>query len=354
MSSVYGNILKVSTFGESHGGGIGVVVDGVPAGIELTEEVVQLELDKRRPGTSQFVSPRKEADSVEIVSGVYEGKTIGSPVMMLIRNTNQRSKDYGDLLQKFRPGHADYSYFKKYGVTPLPGGGRSSGRETAGRVAAGVIARLILGNDIIIKSAVTQIGKIVAKDIDYDCAGSNQLRFGDALLLQAAENEINIAKAENDSVGGSVILEVTGLPAGVGEPVFDKLDARIAAALFSIGGVKGVEIGAGFAAAGMRGSDFNDPLSSDMMSPVSNNAGGILGGISSGAPITVRIAIKPTPSIASVQNTINAAGENCDIVVKGRHDPCICPRVAIVAEAMMALALADLLLEHKARYTLAE
>ncbi len=354
MSSVYGNILRVSTFGESHGGGIGVVVDGVPSGIELSEQIVQVELDKRRPGTSEFVSPRNEADCVEIVSGVYEGYTIGSPVMLLIRNTNQRSKDYGDLLQKFRPGHADYTYFKKYGVTPLPGGGRSSGRETAGRVAAGVIARLILGSDVIIKSAVAQIGKVIAESIDFDCAGGNQLRFGDALLLGAAENEVNTAKAENDSVGGSVVLEVTGLPAGIGEPVFDKLDARIAGALFSIGGVKGVEIGAGFAAAGMRGSEFNDPLPSEMKSPVSNNAGGILGGISSGAPITARIAIKPTPSIASVQKTINAAGENCDIVVKGRHDPCICPRVAIVAEAMMALALADLLLEHRARYPLAE
>ena len=350
MSSVFGNILKVSTFGESHGGGVGVVVDGVPSGIELSEEIVQIELDKRRPGTSKFVSPRKETDQVEIVSGVFNGLTIGSPVMMLIRNTNQRSKDYGDLRDKFRPGHADYTYFMKYGTPPLPGGGRSSGRETAGRVAAGAVARLILGNSFVFNSAVTQVGGIKAKDIDFEFARSNQLRFGDALLLSKAENEVNNARANHDSVGGCVDINVTGVPAGIGEPVFDKLDSRLASALFSIGGVKGVEIGAGFLVAGMHGSEFNDPITDDMSNPCSNNAGGILGGISTGAPISVRLAVKPTPSISSAQDTINLKGEKCKIEVKGRHDPCICTRVAVVAEAMVALALADLLLEHRARY----
>ena len=350
MSSVYGNILKVSTFGESHGGGIGVIVDGTPAGLELTEELVQQELDKRRPGTSRFVSPRQEKDRVEILSGVVAGKTIGTPVMLLIRNTNQRSKDYGDLLEKFRPGHADYTYYKKYGVPPLPGGGRASGRETAGRVAAGVIARQILGGGVILESAVTQVGKIEAETIDFGFARSNQIRFGDALLLAQAEKEIDNARENHDSVGGRVKVVVRGVPAGVGEPVFDKLDARIAGALFSIGGVKGVEIGAGFAVAGMRGSEFNDPIYPVMTDSSNNNAGGILGGISNGAPIVVRIAVKPTPSIARVQETINLRGEGCQIKVLGRHDPCICSRVAIVAEAMMALALADLLLEHRARY----
>ncbi len=350
MGSVLGNILKVSTFGESHGSGIGVVIDGAPAGIELNEGIIQVELDKRRPGTSRFVSPRKEADKVEILSGTVAGKTIGSPIMLLIRNTNQRSKDYGDLLEKFRPGHADYTYYKKYGTPPLPGGGRSSGRETAARVAAGVVARLILGTKVIIQSAVSQVGSVVAQDLDFEFARSNQLRFGDALLLAEAEREVEVAMADNDSVGGCVVIEVKGVPAGVGEPVFDKLDARIAGALFSIGGVKGVEVGAGFQAAGMRGSNFNDPITGDMQAVTSNNAGGILGGISCGAPIVLRIAVKPTPSIATVQNTINLNGEGCKIEVRGRHDPCICSRVAIVAEAMVALALADLLLEHRARY----
>ena len=350
MSSVFGNILRVSTFGESHGGGVGVIVDGTPAGFELTEALVQQELDKRRPGTSRFVSPRQEKDRVEILSGVVAGKTIGTPVMMLIRNTNQRSKDYGDLLEKFRPGHADYTYFKKYGVSPLPGGGRSSGRETAARVAAGVIARQILGEMVTFDSAVTRVGAVEAGTVDYEFARGNQIRFGDALLLTEAENEIDKARENHDSVGGRVEILVRGVPAGVGEPVFDKLDARIAGALFSIGGVKGVEIGAGFAVAGMYGSEFNDPICPDMSNPLGNNAGGILGGIATGAPIIARIAVKPTPSIARVQDTINIQNDVCQIKVQGRHDPCICSRVAIVAEAMMALALADLLLEHRARY----
>ena len=350
MSSVYGNILKVSTFGESHGGGVGVVVDNVPAGMTLDEEIIQIELNKRRPGTSKFVSPRNEADKVEIISGVASGKTLGTPIMMLIRNTNQRSKDYGDLLEKFRPSHADYTYFMKYGTTPQPGGGRSSGRETAGRVAAGVIARLILGQGVLFNSAVVQVGNIKSEKVDFEFARSNPLRFGDESLLAAAEEEVNKTRADEDSIGGVIELEVRGLPAGIGEPVFDKLDARLAGALFSIGGVKGVEIGAGFTAAGMRGSEYNDPISANMSMTERNNAGGILGGISTAAPIKVRIAVKPTPSISIPQDTINLKGEACTIEVKGRHDPCLCPRIAVVAEAMMALALADLLLEHRARY----
>lgn len=349
MSSVFGNLIKVSTFGESHGSGVGVVVDGIPAGLPIDEDIIQKQLDRRRPGTSKFVSPRNEGDKVEILSGVAEGKSLGTPIAMLVRNTNQRSKDYGDLLEKFRPGHADYAYYHKYGTPPQPGGGRSSGRETLSRVAAGAIAQLILGEEVQVDSAVSVIAGHKADKIDFVYAGTNPLRWGDSSSIKNVEEIVSSAIAEGDSVGGMVILEVRNVPAGLGEPVFDKLDARIGGALFSIGGVKSVEIGSGIEASSMKGSEFNDAISPEGSTWKTNNAGGILGGISTGQNIVVRIAVKPTPSISKQQQTVNISGQECDISVNGRHDPCLCGRVAVVAESMLKLVLADSLLEMKAR-----
>lgn len=351
--STLGQILRATTFGESHGAGVGVVVDGVPAGLPLTEEMIQTQLDRRRPGTSKFVTPRKEEDLVEILSGVAGGRTLGSPVALLVRNTNQRSKDYGDLLEKFRPGHADYSAFRKYGTPPQPGGGRASGRETLARVAAGAIARLILGEGVRFYSATTQVGAVEAQTLDYAHAQENPLRFSDPERTAEAEKTVEEAMARGDSVGGVVSLLVTGAPAGLGEPVFDKLDALLGGALFSIGGVKGVEFGEGFGVSKLLGSENNDAITPACehggLWP-SNLAGGILGGISTGQPLTARIAVKPTPSISLPQQTIRLGGEPCNIEVKGRHDPCLCPRVGVVAEAMLALVLADALLLQRARH----
>lgn len=354
--STIGQILRATTFGESHGAGVGVVVDGVPAGLPLSEDVIQLQLDRRRPGTSKFVTPRKEEDKVEILSGVADGLTLGSPVAMLVRNTNQRSRDYGDLLQKFRPGHADYSYFRKYATPPQPGGGRSSGRETLARVAAGAIARIILGGRVRFLSATTQVGGIKAETLNFSFADVHPLRFAGPGKAAEAEILVEEAMARGDSVGGIVALRVEGLPAGLGEPVFDKLDALLGGALFSIGGVKGVEFGSGFSSAGLFGSEHNDPITpeaeNDGLWPA-ENSGGMLGGISTGQPLSARIAVKATPSISIPQQTINLQGEACAVEVKGRHDPCLCPRVAVVAEAMLALVLADALLLQRARHGMA-
>lgn len=343
--STFGEVLRVTTFGESHGAGVGVVIDGIPSGLEINEEVLQKELDRRRPGTSKFVTPRKEADSAEILSGVANGRTLGTPLAILVRNTNQRSKDYGDLLEKFRPSHADFSYFKKYGTAPQPGGGRSSGRETIGRVAAGAVARVILGSRFKVESAVSVVGRVEGGEIDFAHADrkDNPLRFADPAKQKDAEDEVWKAMQNHDSVGGEIELKASGVPAGLGEPVFDKLDARLGAALFSIGGIKSVEIGAGAAAAMMYGSEYNDEIVAGG-EWVTNNSGGVLGGISTGQDIILSIAVKPTPSISQLQNTINLKEEATTVEVKGRHDPCLCPRVAVVAEAMVAITLADFLL----------
>ena len=348
--STTGSILRATTFGESHGAGVGVVIDGVPAGLELPQELIQRQLDRRRPGTSKFVSPRNEADEVEILSGLADGRTLGTPIALLVRNTNQRSKDYGDLLQKFRPGHADYAYFQKYGIAPQPGGGRSSGRETTGRVAAGAVARAILGPQVCIQSATVALGELQAREFDFGFAETHPLRFCDPQAADAAEKLVEEAMSRGDSVGGIVELRISGIPAGLGEPVFGKLDALLGGALFSIGGVKGVEFGVGFEAARMYGSRSNDPITPDTQSNwPHNHAGGILGGISTGQEIIARIAVKPTPSISLPQQTTDLAGQACEVVVKGRHDPCLCPRVGVVAEAMLALVLADCLLLQRAR-----
>jgi len=347
MGSFRGRILRVATFGESHGPGLGVVVEGVPAGLELSQPQIQRELDKRRPGTSPQVSPRREPDQVEILSGLAEGKTLGTPIAMLVRNQDARSKDYGELAEVFRPGHADYTYWCKYGTPPQPGGGRASGRETLARVAAGAVARVMLEPLGIRFAAYTVgVGQVRAKRLDLEFAMTHPLRLADPDLAEDMVNGIDKVRKAGDSIGGVVELVVDNVPPGLGEPVFDKLDALLGGAMFSIGGVKGVEIGAGFASASRRGSDNNDQMGPDGF--LSNHAGGILGGISSGQQIVMRLAVKPTPSISREQSSQDLQGRSAIISIKGRHDPCLCPRVAPVAEAMAALVIADAWLMQQA------
>lgn len=323
--NTFGNNFRCTTFGESHGPAMGVVIDGCPAGIALSETDIQPLLDRRRPGTSPLTSPRKESDKVEILSGVFEGKTTGTPIAMMVRNENEQSKDYESLREVFRPGHADFTYQAKFGFRDHRGGGRSSGRETIGRVAAGALAMKYLA-----MKGIVIAGKIVSVHGRTDPT--------------AIENEILAAKEAGDSVGGIVEITAKGCPTGLGDPVFGKLDAGIAAAMMGIGAVKGVEIGDGFAAAGHYGSHNNDAMTKDGFA--SNHAGGILGGISSGQDIVVRIAVKPTPSIAKTQQTRDVNGNAVEISVGGRHDPCIAPRIVPVAEAMLALVLMDAVLEQ--------
>jgi chorismate synthase len=324
--NTFGRNFRCTTFGESHGPGIGVVIDGCPARLPLSEQDIQPYLDRRRPGTSDLVSPRQEKDRVEILSGVFEGQTTGSPVALLVRNIDTLSSDYENLRDIFRPGHADYTYQAKYGIRDHRGGGRSSGRETVARVAAGAVALKYLG-----RYGITVQGKALEIHGKADPA--------------AMEEEIRRARAEGDSVGGIVEIVAQGCPPGLGDPVFGKLDGAIAGALMGIGAVKGVEIGEGFAAARMCGSEHNDQM--DASSFLSNHAGGILGGISTGQDIVVRIAVKPTPSIARPQKTRSVSGETAEISIKGRHDPCIVPRIIPVAEAMLALVLIDAFLEQQ-------
>ena len=344
MNNSFGEQFRVTTFGESHGPALGAIVDGVPAGLELDEAYIQKALDRRKPGQSVFTTPRKEADAVEILSGVFEGRTTGTPVALLIRNQDQRSRDYGDLAEVFRPGHADYGFFKKYGIRDYRGGGRSSGRETAARVAAGAIAAKYLQEKygIVIRAWTEAVAGISGEKTDFDFIEKNALRAADPDRYPAMEEAVRNAIAELDSVGGIVSCVIEGVPAGLGEPVFDKLDALLAHAMLSLGAVKGIEFGDGFAAAGLRGSVNNDKMSPEGF--LSNHAGGILGGISTGAPITFRIAVKPTPSIRQEQQTVDQENNPRTVTVQGRHDPCICPRIVPVVEAMASLVLADLTL----------
>ncbi len=344
MNNSFGEQFRVTTFGESHGPALGAIVDGVPAGLELDEAYIQKALDRRKPGQSVFTTPRKEADAVEILSGVFEGRTTGTPVALLIRNQDQRSRDYGDLAEVFRPGHADYGFFRKYGIRDYRGGGRSSGRETAARVAAGAIAAKYLQEKygIVIRAWTEAVAGISGKKTDFDFIEKNALRAADPDRYPAMEEAVRNAIAELDSVGGIVSCVIEGVPAGLGEPVFDKLDALLAHAMLSLGAVKGIEFGDGFAAAGLRGSVNNDKMSPEGF--LSNHAGGILGGISTGAPITFRIAVKPTPSIRQEQQTVDQENNPRTVTVQGRHDPCICPRIVPVVEAMASLVLADLTL----------
>ena len=347
--SGFGNIFRINTWGESHGKGVGVVVDGVPAGLELCEEDIQIYLNRRKPGQSVYTTPRKEDDTVQILSGVFEGKTTGTPVSMVVYNTSQRSKDYSEIKEYYRPGHADYTFDEKYGFRDYTGGGRSSGRETIGRVAAGAIACKILKQMGIEVCAYTkQIGNI---SIDYDnfdreYIAKSTLSMPDANAEEKAKEYLSKLIEQKNSAGGIIECVVNGLKAGIGEPVFDKLDACLAKAVMSIGAVKGFEIGAGFKVAGMTGIEDNDNfvMQSGKVAKISNNAGGILGGISDGSEIVLRAAVKPTPSVASMQKTVNRSGEDIEISIKGRHDPVIVPRAVVVVEAMTAITVLDLLL----------
>ena len=350
--SIFGKNFCISTWGESHGKALGVVVDGCPAGIPLSEEDIQKDLDRRKPGRSPFSSPRKESDRVEILSGVFDGRTTGTPVSLILYNTNQRPYDYSEISKIYRPGHADYTYDQKYGFRDYRGGGRSSGRETAARVAAGAIAKKILKELGVTVTAYTlSIGdvEIDKEKFDREEIYNNFLAMPDKDAAKRAEELLYKRKEENDSTGGVIECMVEDLPGGVGEPVFEKLDAMLARAIFSIGAVKGFEIGSGFKAAKMKGSEHNDEYHYDengRLIKLTNNAGGIVGGISDGYPIIFRAAFKPTPSIYAKQKSVNKDGENVEIQIEGRHDPIIVPRAVIVVEAMTAITLVDYLFQR--------
>lgn len=344
--STYGTIFKITTWGESHGKALGVVVDGCPAGLELSESDIQAYLDRRKPGTSSITTPRKEADEVEILSGVFEGRTTGTPISLMIRNTSQISKDYSEIASYYRPGHADYSFDAKYGFRDYRGGGRSSGRETIGRVAAGAIACKILEQLGVTVCAYTRsIGSIEAdmNNFDKETARNTITAMPDAQADEKAVAFLAEARARFDSVGGCMECVVEGLPAGIGDPVFEKLDANLAKAVMSIGAVKAVEIGDGALVSKRLGSENNDAfrMNNDTVIKATNHAGGILGGISDGDTIVVRAHVKPTPSIFCSQQTVNKDGEEIDIQIKGRHDPIIVPRAVVVMECMTALTLLD-------------
>ena len=348
--NIFGQIFRVVTFGESHGPAIGVVIDGVPPGLALNESDIQKDLDRRRPGQSKITTQRQETDRVEILSGIFEGKTTGTALAMLIRNEDQRSKDYSNLKDAFRPGHADYTYQAKFGFRDYRGGGRSSGRETACRVAAGAVAKKILAqNKIEVIAYTLAVADIWAKKIDYSVIESNIVRAPDLKSAELMIQRIEEARKDCDSLGGIIEAVVKGCPPGLGDPVFDKLNARLAYGLMSIGTVRGIEFGEGFGAVKMRGSEHNDPFikKDGKIRTKTNHAGGILGGISNGEDITLRIAVKPPSSIAKDQQTVDISGEDVSLQVKGRHDPCICPRVVPVVEAMIAITLVDSLLIQK-------
>ncbi|HET9952607.1 MAG TPA: chorismate synthase [Candidatus Eisenbacteria bacterium] len=347
MSSVFGKLLTLTTFGESHGPAVGVVLDGCPPGLALDAALVQRDLDRRRPGQSAVTTQRREPDAVEIVSGVFEGVTTGATIAMIVRSVDARSADYANLKDLFRPGHADYTYLAKYGVRDYRGSGRSSGRETVARVAAGAVARALLARaGVSVRAGTVQVGGVVATGRDWGIAESNAVRSPDAAAAAAMEHAIVEARERGDSLGGVVEIVAEGVPAGLGDPVFDKLDATLAHALLSIGAVKGFEVGDGFAAARLCGSEMNDRMTAGGFE--TNHAGGILGGISTGQPIVARIAVKPPSSIAVAQKTVDREGAARDFAIAGRHDPCLCPRVVPVAEAMTCLVLADHWLRQRA------
>lgn len=340
--NTFGEVLRVTTFGESHGPAVGAVLDGVPPGIEISQDYIQKELDRRRPGQSAVVTPRDEPDRVHILSGVFEGKTTGTPIALVIYNRDQDSSKYDNLREVYRPGHADFTFWKKYGIRDHRGGGRSSGRETAARVAGGAVARMILEEmGIAVTAYALEVAGIRASVVDYDVIEHNPVRSPDPEAAVRMEKAILDARAGGDSVGGIVQLEVRGVPVGLGDPVFGKLESRLGAAILSLGAIKGIEFGDGFGAARMRGSEHNDEMRDGGF--LTNHAGGVLGGISTGEPIIVRAAVKPTPSISGQQTTMDVNGENREIVIEGRHDPCIVPRVIPVIEAMAALVILDAL-----------
>lgn len=347
--STFGSNITVTTWGESHGKAIGAVIDGIPAGMKLDEQDIQIYLDRRKPGRSKFTTARNEADEVKILSGVFEGVTTGTPISIMVENTDQHSKDYGNIATSFRPGHADYGYIEKYGLRDYRGGGRSSGRETIGRVAAGAIcAKLLSELGITVCAYTKSIGDIKIYDFDLSERDNNALCMPDPAAAKKATEYLEACMLNNDSAGGVIECLITGVPAGVGDPVFDKLDANLSKALVSIGSVKGVEIGDGFAVSKTVGSINNDKfrMVDGKVTKVTNHSGGIFGGISDGDDIIVRCAIKPTPSISQSQPTVNENHENIDIEIHGRHDPVIVPRAVVVVEAMCAITICDALFSH--------
>ncbi|HAD24512.1 MAG TPA: chorismate synthase [Alphaproteobacteria bacterium] len=348
----FGHLFRVTTWGESHGPALGCVIDGCPPGIALSEADIQPWLDKRRPGQSRFTTQRREADQVKILSGTYEGSTTGTPISLMIDNTDQRSKDYSDIADKFRPGHADITYQQKYGIRDPRGGGRSSARETAARVAAGAVARKVLGADITIRGALTQLGPHQVARANWDWAETTRNSFWcpDPQAVADWESYLDAIRKDGSSCGAVIDIVASGVPAGLGAPIYGKLDADIAQALMSINAVKGVEIGDGFAAAALSGAENADemrPGADGQPEFTSNHAGGILGGIATGQDIIARFAVKPTSSILTPRQTVTKQGKAAQIVTKGRHDPCVGIRAVPVGEAMVACILADHLLRHR-------
>jgi len=350
--STAGSAFRLVTFGESHGPAVGVVIDGVRPGLELTVEMIRRELGRRRPGTSEFVSPRVEHDEPEILSGVFEGRTTGAPICIIVRNTGARPSEYESVSSLFRPGHGDQSWFAKYGVRDWRGGGRQSGRETVGRVAAGAVAMAIIGeagmtvHAHVVEIAGISVGAAARAAIDWSVVEASPVRCCDPVVGALMERAILDARSVGESVGGIVEIVADNVPAGLGEPVFGKLDAELARALMSIGAVKGVETGEGFGAARLRGSAMVDQM--DSRGYMSNHAGGILAGVSNGMPIVCRIAVKPTPTVATGLRTVDLSGNEVTYEREGRSDPCICPRIVPVAESMVAIVLADALMSQRA------
>jgi chorismate synthase len=347
--NTFGRLFCVSSFGESHGPAIGCVVDGCPPGLELTAADIQRELDRRKPGTSRHVTQRRESDSVEILSGIFEGRTTGTPIALLIRNEDQRSKDYSDIAQTFRPGHADYAYWQKYGIRDYRGGGRSSARETAVRVAAGAVARKWLRErfGVEIRGYMSQLGPIEIPFRSWDEVGRNPFFSSDAAVVPRLEAFMDDLRKAGDSVGARITVVASGMPVGWGEPVYDRLDADIAYAMMGINAVKGVEIGAGFGSVAQRGSEHSDELTPQGF--LTNHAGGVVGGISTGQDVVVNIAIKPTSSIRLPRRSIDLEGKSVLVETHGRHDPCVGIRATPIAEAMLALVLMDHALRHRAQ-----
>jgi chorismate synthase len=346
--NTFGHLFAVTNFGESHGPAIGCVIDGCPPGMDLSEADIQFDLDRRRPGTSRHVTQRNEPDAVQILSGVYQGKTTGTPIALLIQNTDQRSKDYGNILETFRPGHADYSYFQKYGIRDPRGGGRSSARMTAPMVAAGAVAKKWLkekyGTEF--RGCMTQVGDVPIAFESWDHVPHNPF-FAPIADVAALEDYMDALRKAGDSCGARIRVSASNVPVGLGEPLFDKMDADIAYAMMGINAVKGVEIGAGFASVAQRGTTHGDSLTPEGFA--SNNAGGVLGGITTGQDLEVSIAIKPTSSIITPRDSIDSAGNPTQVVTKGRHDPCVGIRATPIAEAMLALVVMDHALRHRAQ-----
>ena len=346
--NTFGKLFAVTNFGESHGPAIGCVIDGCPPGMSLCEADIQTDLDRRRPGTSKFVTQRNEPDAVEILSGVYQGKTTGTPICLLIKNTDQRSKDYGNILESFRPGHADYTYFQKYGLRDPRGGGRSSARLTAPMVAAGAVAKkwLFEHYGTVFRGCMTQIGELSIGFESWDLVPNNPF-FAPVADVSALEAYMEALRKDGDSCGARIRVSASNVPVGLGEPLFDKMDADIAYAMMGINAVKGVEIGAGFASVAQRGTTHGDSLSPEGFR--SNNAGGVLGGISTGQDLEVSMAIKPTSSIITPRESIDVNGQSTEVITKGRHDPCVGIRATPIAEAMLALVVMDHALRHRAQ-----